>query len=326
MKQVTVSAPGKLMLLGEHAVLYGRPCIVTAINQRITVTASLDAKPLFTLSAPDVQIENYQKPLNQLGKGDIPKGARFVEMALYNFYNNYNRYTKKSGVRVTTQSEFSSWFGLGSSSASAVCVIKALSELSGIKLDKPAIFNLAYKTILAVQGKASGFDAAASVFGGTLYYISPGKTIEPLNIDCLPLVIGYSGVKADTVTLVNQVAEKARKNPQAVESIYDNIGKLVQQAKLAILSKDWPKLGKLLNNNQLLLEKLGVSSNRLDDIISAARSSGAYGAKLSGAGGGDCMIALYSPEGKLAVSKAIKSAGGQIIDIKTNAEGVRIEK
>src|SRR5258708_16983686 len=122
--RITVSAPGKLMLFGEHAVVYGKPCIVTACDQRMKVTVELLDKPLFQLNAPDVQIENYQKPIAQLGKGDIPKGAKFVEIALYNFYNDY-----KGGIRIITKSEFSSQFGFGSSSASTVCTVKALSEL-----------------------------------------------------------------------------------------------------------------------------------------------------------------------------------------------------
>ena len=179
--------------------------------------------------------------------------------------------------------------------------------------------------MLDIQGKGSGFDAAAATFGGTLYFVTGGKTIEPLNIDSLPLIVGYSGIKADTVTLINQVKEKAGGNPQAVEDIYDNIGKLVEQAKLALLGKDWQSLGELMNENQKLLTKLGVSINKLDDMIAAALKAGAYGAKLSGAGGGDCMIAL-APEDKVqAVKDGITSVGGQIIEVETNAEGARIE-
>src|SRR3990172_973466 len=112
-KKITVSAPGKLMLLGEHAVVYGRPCIVTAVGQRMKATVELTDKPVFELNAPDVQVTNYQKPMKDLGKGGVPKGAKFVEVAIKNFGVRY-------GVKVTTKSEFSSQFGFGSSSASTV--------------------------------------------------------------------------------------------------------------------------------------------------------------------------------------------------------------
>src|SRR3989344_2348604 len=85
MKHLTVSAPGKLMLLGEHAVVYGRPCIVTAVSQRMKATVELTDESVFRLNAPDVQVTDYKKPMDQLGLGDIPKGAKFVEIAVKNY-------------------------------------------------------------------------------------------------------------------------------------------------------------------------------------------------------------------------------------------------
>ncbi|MDO8573748.1 MAG: mevalonate kinase [Candidatus Daviesbacteria bacterium] len=333
-KSITVSAPGKLMLLGEHAVVYGRPCIVTAVNQRMKATVELTDEPVFELNAPDVQVLDYKKPMSELGQGDIPKGAKFVEIAVKNFFSTPE--VKKmrlhlGGVAVATASEFSSKFGFGSSSASTVCVVKALFELfkddlaykQGLRVDlKKSIFEIALKTVLDIQGKGSGFDVAVAVYGGTLYFVTGGKVIELLHIDSLPLIVGYSGIKADTVTLINQVLEK---DQDVVGDIYTNIGKLVEQAKPALLSKDWSSLGKLMNEDQKLLENLGVSIKKLDDMILAAQNAGAYGAKLSGAGGGDCMIALAPDDKTQAVKDGITAAGGQVIEIETNAEGVKAE-
>ncbi|MCR4306250.1 MAG: mevalonate kinase [Candidatus Daviesbacteria bacterium] len=344
-KQITVSAPGKLMLLGEHAVVYGRPCIVTAVGQRMKATVELTDEPNFQLNAPDVQVTDYKKPMDQLGVGDVPKGAKFVEIAVKNFINchpvldhTYQEITgsinsidsrfrgnDKYGVSITTDSEFSSQFGFGSSSASTVCVIKALSELTEVNLDDRAIFDLAYKTVLDIQGKGSGFDVAAAVYGGTLYFVTPGKVIEPLNIDSLPLIIGYSGIKADTVTLINQVSEKAKKYPEVIKNIYDTIGKLVEKAKPALLGKDLQSFGELMNFNEGYLQALGVEGKKLADMVYGARDAGAYGAKLSGGGIGDCMIALAPRPKTKAVKDGITSAGGQVIEVKANVEGVRIE-
>lgn len=322
---ITVSAPGKLMLLGEHAVVYGRPCIVTAVGQRMKAEVELIDEPIFYLNAPDVQVENYRKPMSELGTGDILKGAKFIEIAVKNFTHARSDLAKLRGVKATTRSEFSSQFGFGSSSASTVCVIKALSELTETNSDNKAIFDLSYKTVLDIQGKGSGFDVAAAVYGGTLYFKKGGEVIEPLKIDSLSLIVGYSGIKADTVTLVNQVAEKAKKYPEVIEDIYSNISKLVEQAKIAVLSKDWATLGKLMDENQKLLKQLGVSIQKLDDMILAAKNAGAYGAKLSGAGGGDCMIAIAPEDKKQAVEDRITAAGGQVIDVKINVEGSRVE-
>ncbi len=324
--KITVSAPGKLMLFGEHAVVYGKPCIVTAVGQRMKATVELLDEPVFQLEAPDVKVTDYQRPMSQLGQGEIPKGAKFVEIALYNFYNRYNLYTKKGGIKVTTKSEFSSEFGFGSSSASTVCTIKALSEITGKKLSNKQIFDLSYKTVLDIQGKGSGFDVAAATYGETLYYVTPGKVIKPLNITSLPLIVGYSGIKVDTVALIDEVSQKAKKYPKIIENVYSQIEGLVEKAKIALLNKNWLALGELMNFNEGLLSVLGVEGKRLANMIYVAREAGAYGAKLSGAGIGDCMIAL-SPVGKTsAVKKAITKAGGQVINVKTNVEGVRVEK
>ena len=323
MKTVTVSAPGKLMLLGEHAVVYDRPCLVTAVGQRMRATVSLIGPKEFQLEAADVSVTGYSKPMTELVDGEIPKGAKFVEVAIKNFNE---KFPLTKGVRVETTSEFSSKLGFGSSSASTVCVIKALSELTGNKLDNKEIFELAYKTVLDIQGKGSGFDVAAAIYGGTLYFVTGGKVIEPLDIKELSLVVGYSGVKADTVTLMNQVTELAKKNPDLVEGIYNQIQKLVEKAKIELISKNWTELGKLMTKNQGLLKKLGVSTGKLDAMIDVACKAGAYGAKLSGAGGGDCMIALVPEDNKIGkIQKNIQAVGGEVINIQTNVQGARIE-
>jgi mevalonate kinase len=326
-QSVTISAPGKLMLFGEHAVVYDRPCLVTAVDQRMRATVELIETPELQIEAPDVQVMGYGKAMVDLGEGEIPKGAKFVEFAVKHFMEEIplNLMTK-GGIKITTQSEFSSQFGFGSSSASTVCVIKALAQLSEKKLSNKKIFTLAYKTVLAIQGKGSGFDVAAAVYGGTLYFVTGGKVITPLTIPSIPLLVGYSGVKADTVTLINQVKERANKYPQVIEGIYDAMEMIVPLAKEAIERADWQTVGELMNINQGYLSSLGVSSGKLEGMIFASRDAGAYGAKLSGAGGGDCMIML-APEDKVkAVKEGIRKAGGENIHVQTNAEGVRVEK
>jgi len=322
MNEVTVSAPGKLMLLGEHAVVYNHPCLVTAVDQRMRATVELLNNKDFELEAEDVKVKGYRKSLSGLGVGDIPKEVKFVEIALKNIKE---KYPLKSGIRITTKSEFSSQFGFGSSSASTACAIKAMSELLNLNLTNKEIFDLSFKTVLDIQGKGSGFDVAAAVYGGTLYFVTGGKIIKPLNIKSLPLIVGYSGVKADTTTLINKVKESFIGKEDHLNKIYSGIALLVEDAKTALIDGDLARAGKLMNNNQSYLKDLGVSVDELDDMIKASIKAGAYGAKLSGAGGGDCVIALAPNDKQQAVIKGINSVG-EVINVKTNAEGVRIEK
>lgn len=322
MTSMTASAPGKLMLLGEHAVVYGHPCLVTAVDQRMRATVKRREDPIFALSAPDVKIDSYEKSLDALLTGDTPKGARFIEQALV-FYREVHPFA--GGLHVTTSSDFSPLFGFGSSSASTVAFLKAIDGLMKTNLDERAIFELAYKTVLAVQGKGSGFDVASASWGGTMHYARGGEIAEPLPDHPFTLIIGYTGVKADTVSIVTRVAAEATKDQARVDGLYRQMGTLVDKAYDAFCAQDWSLFGRLMDEDQVLLSKLGVSSDILNRLISAAKSAGALGVKLSGAGVGDCMIALGTPATEKLIAAAITSAGGTVIPARVHAEKARVE-
>ena len=316
---IKVSAPGKLMLFGEHAVIYQKPCIVISIEHRITVSLERRSDNKIILTAPELDIEN--KNISKLEKAHFKK-VSFLLTAIRNFFKKYN---VKSGLNVETKSEFSDKIGLGSSSAVVVSAVKALSELFSIKLDKKEIFDLSYKAVLDVQGLGSGFDVAAAVYGGILFFKTGGKIIKPIDIKSTPLVIGYTGIKADTPTLVKVVAEKLRQEPKIINDVFNEIEKIVNLAKIEIENKDWKKVGHFMNLNQDLLRNLDVNSKELENLIKASLDAGAYGAKLSGAGGGDCMIAIADENNLDKIKQAIEKAGGIIINAKILAEGVKME-
>lgn len=319
---VTASAPGKLMLYGEHGVVYGHPCIVTAVNQRLSVTVRKNGIEIFHLDAPDLGLQAYSKTMDKLGGEGLPKGVRFIEVLYKNFLRDY---PQKRGIDVITKSEFPLFYGFGSSSAVTVAFARALIELYDIKLSKKELFDLCYEAVLEVQGVGSGFDVASAIYGGTIYYVSPGKVIEKIGDGDLPLVVGYTGIKADTPTLVRQVAELKRNKPKMVNSIFNEISDIVEEARFVLGEKDYRLAGGLMSKNQKLLAQLGISSVELDSMNIAARSAGAYGAKLSGAGGGDCMVALVSEDSRVEVEKVIGDVGGNVIPVSVGAEGVRVE-
>jgi len=316
---IKVSAPGKLMLFGEHAVIYQKPCIVISIEHRITVSLERRSDNKIILTAPELDIEN--KNISKLEKAHFKK-VSFLLTAIRNFFKKYN---VKSGLNVETKSEFSDKIGLGSSSAVVVSAVKALSELFSIKLDKKEIFDLSYKAVLDVQGLGSGFDVASAVYGGILFFKTGGEIIKSIDIKNIPLVIGYTGIKADTPTLVKMVAEKLRQEPKIINDVFNEIEKIVNLAKIEIENKDWKKVGHFMNLNQDLLRNLDVNSKELENLIKASLDAGAYGAKLSGAGGGDCMIAIADENNLDKIKQAIEKAGGIIINAKILAEGVKME-
>lgn len=321
-QQISVSAPGKLMLSGSYAVVHGWPAVVTAVDQRLKLTVKTLTQPIFKLAAPDVGLANYEKQLSKVGRGDIPKSAIFMEKIFADFLHRYNQ---KLGISITTDCSFSANFGFGSSSASVVALIFALNELFNLKLTKKEMFDWCYQIIIEVQGVGSGFDIAAAIWGGTIYYIKPAKTVQSIKVSSLPIVVGYTGVKADTPTLVKQIDQRLINEPEIIKPIFQQIGQVSDQMKTALETANWSQLGELFMQHQSLARKLGVSSDKLDDLITAANGAGAFGSTLSGAGGGDCMVAVVSEEKRLAVEKAIEQAGGQVMHVNLNGEGVRKE-
>lgn len=325
---LTVSAPGKLMLFGEHAVVYGYPCITTAMDTRLSVDIEEADGDHVVIDAPEV------------------KDTRFVDAAIAYAAKEWG--VPQKGYKLTTKSNFSGKYGFGSSSAVTVAALSAVAHFFHKTIGPKELFDAAYGIVLSVQGAASGFDVASATYGGTLYYIKGGSVLEPLfnssfwggvvddsrikgrdpgqaRMTEIPLVVGYTGVKANTSDFIRAVGEKRKKYPEKVEKIFGAIAKIVDDAKVKMLEGDWERVGRLMDFNQEYLRDLGVSSEKLETLISAAKKAGAYGAKLSGAGGGDCMIALVSPEKRQAVEDAIRDAGGEVVSVAPNTQGVRVE-
>lgn len=302
---ITSSAPGKLMIVGEHAVLYGAPCIVTAVGARLRVSVDHSTERQSRINVPP------------------SVNTRFVDGAIAMAREKWGIRTP---VDITTASDFPATYGFGSSAAVVVATLTALAALWNITVDKHALFTLAREVVRRVQGVGSGFDVAASIWGGTVYFADDGKITEPLDVPQLPILVGYTGVKADTTKLVEEVASKHKQYPDRVDRIMKAIGEYVVQGKKALVEREWDRVGKTMNFVQEYLRDLGVSSEKLESLIKAAHDAGALGAKLSGAGGGDCMIALVTDDTRAAVAQAIEAAGGSVIDVSLGAEGVRIER
>lgn len=323
---IKVSAPGKLMLFGEHAVVYNRPCLVAAVSQRLFIEAEKTSENKILLDAPEMKISGFRVSLADLDK-EQPKEIRFVLEAIKNFFKKYK---VESGLKIKTESQFSAEYGFGSSSAVTVCTIKALSELFGIKMTEKEIFDLAYKTVLDIQGLGSGFDIGAATYGGVIYFLTGGKKIEPLNVKDIPLIVGYTGFKASTSEIVKQVKAEMEKDSQYYENLYNQISQIVEKAKREMENFNWSEVGHLMNENQEILRKFrvpskeyGVSSEIIEKLVEAALKAGAYGAKLSGAGVGDCIVALG--ENKEKIEKAIKEAGGIPVSVDIDYQGLKLE-
>lgn len=290
------------MLLGEHAVVYGFSCLVSTVGVYLTATVKKSAGPKDLLTTPGVSNNS------------------FVKNAIGIFRTEFNLL---SSVSVATASGLTG-YGLGSSAAATVAVLKSLSGLFGPALTPGQLFDLSYKSVLSVQKTASGFDLAAVIYGGTLCFNGATKKIDRLPDIGLPLLIVYSGRKVPTVSLIKKVQLLQKNKPKIAAGIFKRINKIVTDGKKAIEAKNWPLLGRLMSENHSLLRKLGVSTPALDSLVAAAVSAGAYGAKLSGAGGGDCIIVLAPSEIRNKIARAVIPFGGQIINAEIPVKGAEV--
>jgi mevalonate kinase len=278
---ITVSAPGSLMLLGEHAVLHGHHALVGAINRRITVS-------LFPIEKAEVRIVSalgsYECPLSDLA--DHPS-LRFVLQAIRQHVAQL-----PSGFELKIESEFSADIGFGSSAAVTVATHGAV--LNWILGEAPApktVFEQALQTVLAVQGRGSGADLAASVFGGMVGYTT-APSFEPVTV-AVPLTAVYCGYKTPTPEVILKVEQLRAEDPRKYERIYREMDVCAVSAVEGLRRHDLPGLGTLLNRNQQLMDELGVNTPELREIVDALQTApDVFGAKISGSGLGDCAIGI----------------------------------
>ena len=325
-ENIHVSAPAKLMLLGEHAVVHHRPCLVTAIDARLHMTLTPTGDDSFRIDAPDVGVEGLTGHITDAFKDGqaLAQGTRFIESALAEYRE---RYGVGRGLHISTRSDFSSQFGLGSSSATVACALFGLAHLNGHTIPPRDLFDLGLDAIRQVQHTGSGFDLAAAIYGGTLFYDNgQPRQIVPLDTPDLPLIVAYTGVKADTPTYVRRVASLLERWPAAMNGIFDVMAQIVQDGRHALEQTNWAQLGELMDMQHGLAHALGVDTPETVKLVFAARNAGAYGAKLSGAGGGDCIIILAPQDRHAHITHALETAGGHIVRAGPHAPGVRLEK
>lgn len=287
---IKTSAPGSLMLLGEHAVLHGKHALVCAINRRISVE-------LVPLDEPIVRIESglgrYQAPLENLVDHS---SFRFVLQAIRQHMESIS-----GGFELRIESEFSADIGFGSSAAVTVATHAALFQWT--QGDPPAaktLFDAALKTVHGVQGRGSGSDLAASVYGGIVGY-TIGLDFLPVEVS-IPLTAVYCGYKTPTPEVIQRVEQLKAADPEKYERIYNEMDMSAVLAISHLRNQNFPAFGAILNRNQELMAEMGVNTPELQEIVAALQASpDVVGAKISGSGLGDCAIGVgYADLAELA--------------------------
>jgi len=323
--QAKASAPAKVILFGEHFVVHGEPAVVLAIDKRAIVTVKIRSSPEIFIKSEDLGISGFfmnDQFFPQKGGSEAKRKLEPIHAVAKEIIRKYRL---KNGVDIEIKSSIPIAAGLGSSAAVSVASAAALCSLFDCDKSNDDIFQIAFNAEKIVHGTPSGIDPAISTYGGILWY-RKSEPIKRLNIDVdLPLIIGNTRKQRSTGDLVAKVNSLQRRYPTIIDKVIRAGGEIVKRGLEALSERDLETLGELMNINHELLCALGVSCEELENLVHAARKAGAFGAKLTGAGGGGCMIALASSEKVEDVADAIKKAGGEPFITRKTDVGVIIE-
>jgi mevalonate kinase len=298
------SAPGKAILLGEHAVVYGQPALAVPVTQLQATAALTPGGAEFWIEAPNV---GRRYPLREAAPDDVLAAAVRLTCARAGV-------TDPAPATLTLDSTIPLAAGLGSGAAACTAVVRVLAEFLKMPLAEAEVSALVFETEKLLHGTPSGIDNTVVTFARPVYFVK-GQPPVPLTVGApFHLLIGDTGVASPTKAAVADVRAAWQNEPERYDRLFAEIGALANEARQIIEDRHGGRLsalGELMNRDHDLLRALGVSSPELERLVPAARAAGALGAKLSGGGRGGNMLALVTPETEPVVRAALERAGAR---------------
>jgi len=301
------TAPGKVILFGEHAVVYGRPAIavpVFEVQARAEVSLGAPGQGV-VLDARDLEL---RYPLSTASADDPLATVVWKTLA-------HLEIPPQPDILISVQSTIPIARGLGSGAAVSTAIVRALARYFGKHLTSRAVSDLVYEAEKLYHGTPSGVDNTVIAFGKPVYFVR-GRTLEIFWVKTpFLLAIADTGIASETKDVVADVRRRYEANLGQYEFLFDEIAEIAYQGRGAIETGDLPRLGELMTRNHALLQAMGVSCPELDRLAQAALDGGALGAKLSGAGRGGNLIALVTPETRGRVDLFLRLAGAKRVII-----------
>lgn len=305
MPAFSASAPGKIILFGEHAVVYGQPALAVPVQQ-VRAKAIINAEPrsapgLVRLRLPDIGVDTTL--------ADLPEEHPLAAVLLKASAALNLQRIPACTIQVTSTIPMAG--GMGSSAAVSVAVLRVFSAWLGHPFSDEQVSELAYQVEVIHHGTPSGIDNTVIAYARPVYFVK-SKAPQVLQVrQPFTLVIGDTGVQSPTAVAVGEVRRAWEADREHFELLFAAAGAIAESARLAIESGSVDDLGPLMAQNHALLSRMGVSSPELDALVEAANSAGALGAKLSGAGQGGNMIALVRDKEADRVAAALEAAGAR---------------
>ncbi len=298
---------GKVILFNEHFVVHGVPGIVSAIDSIAHAIVKRSGRGI-VVKDERMGTRGYaeKKKAQQLESIDKILEAMGIS-------------SQELSMEIRLGGNLPGFSGIGASAASSVAIARAIAEEFKINLSDDKINDVAYEAEKAYAGTPSGIDNTAATFGGLIWFKknvnARSNEIEKLKIEKpVEIIIGSTGIVADTKEMVAGVAVRKKQNPEKYNQIFRQARELVFKARVALEDYDIKRVGNLMNENHRLLQQIDVSYRELDYLVNLALEQGAFGAKLTGGGGGGCMVAL-TPSQRLQekVANAVEEAGFKVL-------------
>jgi mevalonate kinase len=272
---------GKVILFNEHFVVYGVPAIVSAIDMETTAIVESSRQGLI------INDERRETPRYKMKKLEQQKDSlkRMMKAMAIDI--------SKNPIKITLKGDLIAASGIGASAASCAAIARALSSHFNLDLSDEEINEIAYEGEKGYHGTPSGIDNTAATFGGVIWFEKGEQNkIEKINIKPIEIVMGNTGIVANTKEAVAGVRKRRGENPEKYDKIFNNARDLVYNARDSLVAGDLEKVGQYMDENHDLLKQIGVSNKELDFLVEIARREEALGAKLTGGGLGGYMVAL----------------------------------
>ena len=335
---ITAVSPGKAILFGEHAINRGQPALSAAVGlyARCTVARRTDGQYRFgggghRQSATPESIAEVGRHLDDCRKREAYDGIRTVARAdyfgpqKYVLYGMFGQALPRDGMDLLWESDVPPHSGLGSGGSAFTAMVAAVSAMFVPDAGVVDRSDWAHRgDVIAHGGVASALDSQTSLHGGVIRFTGAVPAEQVTVAPGLDLVVANCGVGAPTGEVNARVRQWLGERPHSRMAYFKTIGALARNAEAQLAAGNWDELGRLMTLNQLVLEKIGVSVPATDRLIDAALGAGAYGAKVSGSGGGGIVIALVGPETKQGVMAALTDAGGTVLAPRIAVEGTRL--
>ncbi|HHX65833.1 MAG TPA: mevalonate kinase [Chloroflexi bacterium] len=304
---VTSSAAGKTILLGEHAVVYGRPAIAVPVSD---LRATVQITPISPGEGVQIDAADLGH-VYRLDESYDDDDALPLQTTVRNALYAVGADPDKQALRITIRSRIPIASGMGSGTAVATALVRGISRHYRQPMAPDVVSELVYRTEILLHGTPSGIDNTVVAFEEPVYFVR-GSGVETFPVGRpFTLIIGDSGVPARTRYAVDGVRRRRESDPARYDKLFDEIGAIVERGREAIIQGELADLGQTMTENHALLRAIQVSGEMLERLVCAALEAGAPGAKLSGGGIGGCMIALTDEAGAKDVTEALYRVGAR---------------